>query len=53
MGRHHDERRRMAPRERISVSLLGIRVEAEGLTGIAAFVLLAALVFVARLVGLV
>ena len=42
----------MAPRERISVSLFGIKAEAEGLKGIAAFVLVAALLFIARFAGL-
>lgn len=42
----------MAPKERISVSLFGIKAEAEGLTGIAAFVLVVALLFIGRLAGL-
>jgi hypothetical protein len=42
----------MAAKERISVSVFGIKAEAEGVRGIAAFVLVAALLFIARLAGL-
>ncbi len=43
----------MTPRERISVSVFGIKAEAEGRKGIAAFLLVAALLFAARWVGLI
>jgi len=42
----------MHPKERISVSLFGIKAEAEGLMGLAAFLSLATLLFAARWIGL-
>lgn len=39
-------------KERISVSLFGLKAEAEGVKGIAAFLLVAALLFAARWIGL-
>jgi hypothetical protein len=43
----------MALKDRISISLFGVEAEAEGLKGIAAFLLIAALLFTARLAGLI
>ncbi len=40
------------PKDRIAVSLFGIKAEAEGFKGIVAFLLVAALLFAARWVGL-
>jgi hypothetical protein len=43
----------MASKDRISISLLSVKAEAEGLKGIVALLLLAALLFIARLTGLI
>jgi hypothetical protein len=40
------------PKERIAVSLLGFRAEAEGAMGIAAFLVVVALLFAAKWEGL-
>jgi hypothetical protein len=42
----------MAPKDRISLSLLGVKAEAEGLKGIVALLLIALLIFITRLAGL-
>ncbi len=43
----------MASKDRISISLFGVKAEAEGLKGIVALLLIAALLFIARLADLI
>lgn len=42
----------MASKDRIAVSFIGLKAEAEGVKGIAAFLVVAALLFAARWIGL-